>query len=230
MESSRYYLAHYGVKGQKHGQRRYQNEDGSLTAEGRDHYGVGQSKAHGLAGAIAAKRSGGLGLHDKRGNKVSVKDNIKAGYKNSGRTAKAMFKMLFNKNSKSDSLKATGGVKKPSEDGRESKKSSKTSKQEKMRKVTNIFANAVKIGAAAALVGYGIKHRKTLKEAASLIKDCASDFGSFTKWSYHDAKANSYTRKADRKLMNDPYSYDHASDPDRRKAARHRAKADRFRI
>lgn len=35
------YLAHYGVKGQKHGRRRYQNEDGSLTPEGREHYGVG---------------------------------------------------------------------------------------------------------------------------------------------------------------------------------------------
>lgn len=34
-------LAHHGVKGQKHGIRRYQNEDGSLTAAGREHYGVG---------------------------------------------------------------------------------------------------------------------------------------------------------------------------------------------
>lgn len=33
------YLSHYGVKGQKKGVRRYQNEDGSLTAEGYTHYG-----------------------------------------------------------------------------------------------------------------------------------------------------------------------------------------------
>ena len=32
-------LQHFGIKGQKHGIRRYQNEDGSLTAEGRQHYG-----------------------------------------------------------------------------------------------------------------------------------------------------------------------------------------------
>lgn len=32
---------HYGVEGQKWGIRRYQNADGSLTAEGRIHYGVG---------------------------------------------------------------------------------------------------------------------------------------------------------------------------------------------
>lgn len=35
------YLAHYGVKGQKWGVRRYQNLDGSLTSAGRIHYGVG---------------------------------------------------------------------------------------------------------------------------------------------------------------------------------------------
>ena len=33
------YLAHYGIKGQKHGIRRYQNEDGSLTPEGKERYG-----------------------------------------------------------------------------------------------------------------------------------------------------------------------------------------------
>lgn len=38
------YLAHYGVKGQKHGKRRWQNEDGSLTPEGREHYGVGDPR------------------------------------------------------------------------------------------------------------------------------------------------------------------------------------------
>lgn len=32
------YLVHHGVKGQRWGVRRYQNEDGSLTAEGRDKY------------------------------------------------------------------------------------------------------------------------------------------------------------------------------------------------
>lgn len=34
-------LYHHGVLGQKWGIRRYQNEDGSLTARGRVHYGVG---------------------------------------------------------------------------------------------------------------------------------------------------------------------------------------------
>ena len=33
------YLAHHGIKGQKWGVRRYQNEDGSLTDEGKKRYG-----------------------------------------------------------------------------------------------------------------------------------------------------------------------------------------------
>lgn len=33
------YLAHHGIKGQKWGIRRFQNEDGSLTPEGRERYG-----------------------------------------------------------------------------------------------------------------------------------------------------------------------------------------------
>ena len=37
-------LYHYGVKGQRWGERRYQNEDGSLTDEGRKHYGVGERR------------------------------------------------------------------------------------------------------------------------------------------------------------------------------------------
>ena len=32
-------LEHHGIKGQRWGIRRYQNKDGSLTAEGREHYG-----------------------------------------------------------------------------------------------------------------------------------------------------------------------------------------------
>lgn len=38
------YLAHFGTKGQKWYVRRWQNEDGSLTPAGRIHYGIGKAK------------------------------------------------------------------------------------------------------------------------------------------------------------------------------------------
>lgn len=37
-------LSHSGIRGMRWGRRRYQNEDGSLTPMGRQHYGVGNSK------------------------------------------------------------------------------------------------------------------------------------------------------------------------------------------
>ena len=37
-------LRHHGIMGMKWGVRRYQNPDGSLTAQGKVHYGVGDEK------------------------------------------------------------------------------------------------------------------------------------------------------------------------------------------
>lgn len=51
------YLAHYGVLGQKHGKRRYQYEDGSLTPLGRIHYGIGQGKHRTKTKATSSKTS-----------------------------------------------------------------------------------------------------------------------------------------------------------------------------
>lgn len=45
------YLAHHGTLGQKWGNRRYQNLDGSLTSLGREHYGIGPAR-----GSKEAKR------------------------------------------------------------------------------------------------------------------------------------------------------------------------------
>lgn len=44
MEAHETYLAHHGIKGQKWGIRRYQNPDGSLTAEGRKRKGLGDPR------------------------------------------------------------------------------------------------------------------------------------------------------------------------------------------
>lgn len=45
------YLAHHGIKGQKWGIRRYQNPDGSLTAEGLKRYGASIARGEALAKA-----------------------------------------------------------------------------------------------------------------------------------------------------------------------------------
>ena len=41
------YIAHHGIKGQKWGIRRYQTENGTLTAEGRKRYGLDGHKVEG---------------------------------------------------------------------------------------------------------------------------------------------------------------------------------------
>lgn len=52
-------LRHYGIKGQKRGKRRFQNEDGSLTAAGRARYGVSKGdNRHGIL-SVSDQRAGG---------------------------------------------------------------------------------------------------------------------------------------------------------------------------
>ena len=53
-------LYHFGVKGQKHGVRQYQNKDGSLTPEGYIHYGYGKRN----------KKTGELIIKDKYKKKL----------------------------------------------------------------------------------------------------------------------------------------------------------------
>lgn len=48
-------LCHHGVEGQKWGNRKYQYEDGSLTPEGRIHYGVGEARNRASNSAQAIK-------------------------------------------------------------------------------------------------------------------------------------------------------------------------------
>lgn len=189
------YLMHYRTKGSRNGERRYQNEDGSLTPEGREHYGVGEPR-----------KAGGIGgLHDKHGNPVKVTDNIKAGYKNAPVVAKAAFKMLFNKKGKPA---AAGGIAQKkdnssTENDVKAEKPKKMSKQQKMRKAAKVMSTALKVTAAAAIIGIGIKNKDKIKEAAFLIKDAASDIHSARKMSKNYYKANLMNAKANR-VMSDP--------------------------
>lgn len=51
------YLVHHGIKGQKWGIRRYQNEDGTLTAAGRERYGYGPDGGRTEGGKIAERNA-----------------------------------------------------------------------------------------------------------------------------------------------------------------------------
>ena len=50
-------LAHYGIKGQKWGIRRFQNADGTLTEDGRKHYGVGDSREKSSKGLTDSQKT-----------------------------------------------------------------------------------------------------------------------------------------------------------------------------
>jgi len=67
------YLLHYGIKGQKHGVRRWQYKDGSLTPEGYPHYGY-----KGPRNRVKQKAYAKIdGLYDKASRTKEFKDSIK---------------------------------------------------------------------------------------------------------------------------------------------------------
>lgn len=74
------YLIHFGIKGQKWGVRRYQNEDGSLTEEGRRRYLSEDSIAPGVFQVYLLYVFPGLrkGLKNRMVQSVSKIVNTKA--------------------------------------------------------------------------------------------------------------------------------------------------------
>ena len=64
------YLEHHGVKGQKWGIRRYQNEDGTFTAEGKKRYGIDSN-------GKMSKEGAKLWDHDRRSAVKEVNKELK---------------------------------------------------------------------------------------------------------------------------------------------------------
>lgn len=66
------YLEHYGIKGQKWGVRRFQNEDGSYTPEGKERYNQGSSGKNSFDRRKASSGlAGGIGGSGKTGRMMT---------------------------------------------------------------------------------------------------------------------------------------------------------------
>ena len=73
------YLAHHGIKGQKWGVRRWQNDDGSLTDAGRKHYGYGDGRRNSSIEVVSKSRKKSSGYSDE--NAKEEKKKFKLTYK-----------------------------------------------------------------------------------------------------------------------------------------------------
>lgn len=128
-----YVLMHHGIKGQKWGVRRFENENGTLTAEGKKRYGDGKVEKHLMKSkaaenkAINAKTNFGRNIYAQKAYNERRKAEI-AGEKTTGNR-----KLLaVNKNSARDygavaetSANIAAGLKKKAE-SQEGKKREKT--------------------------------------------------------------------------------------------------------
>lgn len=66
------YLIHHGIKGQKWGVRRYQNEDGSLTSTGRKRRGIDGERLK----KVFFPASDHIKKHDRVGSVPSIRDEV----------------------------------------------------------------------------------------------------------------------------------------------------------
>lgn len=98
------YLAHHGVKGQKWGVRRWQNSDGSLTPDGKIHYGKGNKKeAEGTTGNKPKAGNSSFTTGNKRQDRFIAKEQ-KRSDRNDKRVEKKLEK-LANKYKKTNNDK-----------------------------------------------------------------------------------------------------------------------------
>ena len=131
-------LYHWGIKGQKWGQRRWQNEDGSLTPAGREHYGYGAK----------AEYKNRVGIAKANYIKALTK-SVKSNSDSKGRMTKAQIKK-FDEESKKLGKQLADEKKAAKQEYKNSDEYYKN-RQENIKK-------AVKVGAAVAataLVAYG---------------------------------------------------------------------------
>jgi hypothetical protein len=87
-------LYHHGIKGQKWGQRNYQNKDGSLTAAGEARYLVGGDSAYGTTGkhTVAVTKSSKTSSGNKKSKSSSKKSKKNEEWQTPGERLKNKYK------------------------------------------------------------------------------------------------------------------------------------------
>lgn len=105
-------LYHFGVKGMKWGQRRYQNADGSLTSAGAQRYG------HSLRGNLHRLAAANYGLNERSWSKGLIRDKTYARY---------------NKRAKERSLAKAEAADKRAYEAREQKRAARQKRRESRR-------------------------------------------------------------------------------------------------
>lgn len=143
------YLIHYGIKGQKRGIRRYQNEDGTLTSEGKTRYEKDLNRS---------------------GTQIRMSSKGVYEYMNSGHQARAHLKDV--KKMYKDSAKVSGDKEYKSEIKKVTKGYRKLAKKHAHRKLSDADRVALAKGeqylddaAASALNNYMRKNRKNIRFA-----------------------------------------------------------------
>lgn len=143
------HLAHYGTKGMKWGQRRYQNPDGSLTAAGRLRYGTVD---HYRARQRMIRSAGNLGAVAER--------NVRKGAV--GRSAIVKAGARYNRD-----LAAYRKARKASKPARKAARSEWYNRNKKKIGRAAAIAGGVALGAGAAYLGY--RNRGAIKGLAKNI-------------------------------------------------------------
>ena len=138
-------LQHFGVKGMKHGVRRYQNEDGSLTEEGKRRYGVTDT---GTGGDRSAR---GVSRDLRRMEKERAGAQARADYYK-GRSVKAIAKAQLKAKKKGKPVELSSKTKKFSDKAKAYQKLANDAKSMSDR----VISNALK-------KGYSVKSRDTMR-------------------------------------------------------------------
>ena len=199
------YLAHHGIKGQKWGRRRYQNEDGSLTVQGRQRYGGSTPLLEGptTSSASSSKSS-------KKSSSSSKKDDFIEGewrwaddQPSSGGSSSGKSKRRFSRKSKASDV--MDGDWRPVEESIKKNKGNKSVAQE--TKGRDYAAISSALGAGSKLAGsLKSSQERKLQRDKNKVMD-AMDLSKFSDSDLKNAISRMSTEQTYKKMVADRVDY-----------------------